>query len=79
MSARFLVAARVIVAAIVSAASDGRAMLTPGLTTGVTIQHQALQRTYDIYVPASYTGATPYPLVIDMHGYTLSASVQRTM
>lgn len=79
MSARFLVAALVTVAAIVSVASEGRAVLSPGLTTGVTIQHQALQRTYDIYVPASYTGATPYPLVIDMHGYTLSASAQRTI
>ena len=67
-----------VIAAIVSVANEGRAVLTPGLSTGVTIQHQALQRTYDVYVPASYTGATPYPLVIDMHGYTLSATGQRT-
>ncbi len=32
---------------------------------------------YDVYVPASYTGATPVPLVVDYHGITSDKTAQR--
>jgi polyhydroxybutyrate depolymerase len=36
-------------------------------------------RTYLLHVPASYTGQTPVPLVIDMHGFTSTAGAQRNI
>jgi len=33
-------------------------------------------RRYDVHVPASYTGATPVPLLLDLHGYGMSKAVQ---
>jgi len=35
-----------------------------------------VNRTYNVYVPASYTGATFVPLVLDFHGLTSTASAQ---
>lgn len=34
-----------------------------------TIQSGGLTREYRLYVPAAYTGATPVPLVLNLHGY----------
>ncbi len=34
-------------------------------------------RTYRLYVPASYNGVTPRPLVINLHGYTSNAQQQQ--
>ena len=35
-----------------------------------TIKHDGLQREYILYVPESYTGNDPVPLVFNFHGYT---------
>jgi polyhydroxybutyrate depolymerase len=51
--------------------------LTPGLTTGITISFESLTRTYDVYVPSSYDGVTPLPLVLDFHGYSVDTALQR--
>ncbi len=33
-----------------------------------------IYRTYRLYIPATFTGYTPRPLVIDLHGYTSNAT-----
>lgn len=35
-----------------------------------TITHDNMQRHYDMLVPASYTGESPVPLVVDSHGFS---------
>jgi polyhydroxybutyrate depolymerase len=49
--------------------------IRPGNST-VMIQHGGAARNYIMHVPASYTGKTRVPLVIDMHGSGQSASAQ---
>lgn len=36
-----------------------------------------IYRSYRLYIPAAYTGATDWPLVFDLHGYTSNASQQQ--
>lgn len=45
-------------------------------TINASITHGGLQREYILYVPASYTAATPAPLVLNFHGYTSNAGQQ---
>ena len=37
-----------------------------------TIKSGGLTRDYVLYKPAAYTGTTPVPLVLNLHGYTSS-------
>ena len=41
-----------------------------------TIQSGGLTRDYLLYKPAAYTGNTPVPLVLNLHGYTSSNAAQ---
>jgi polyhydroxybutyrate depolymerase len=41
------------------------------------LTHDGQQRTYLVHVPASYTGTTAVPLVLDIHGLTSSATAQK--
>ena len=34
-------------------------------------------RSYRLYVPAIYTGTTPRPLILNLHGYTSNAQQQQ--
>lgn len=52
-------------------------MLTPGEATQ-TIQVGGMTRSFILHVPASYTGQTPVPLVLDFHGILMSSSLQRS-
>ena len=45
-------------------------------TITATITHNAMQREYILYVPASYSGSTAVPLVFNFHGYTSNATEQ---
>ena len=44
-----------------------------------TIVHDELYREYILYVPASYNGCDPVPLVFNFHGYTTLQHVERYM
>lgn len=37
-----------------------------------------IYRNYRLYIPASYTGVTSYPLILNLHGYTSNASTQQS-
>jgi polyhydroxybutyrate depolymerase len=50
--------------------------LTPGETTE-TIQVGSATRSFILHVPASYTGETPVPLILDFHGILMSSGLQR--
>lgn len=52
---------------IASGSRVAMATLAPGYHSGRTILVGAATRTYDVYVPASYDGSQPYPLVLDFH------------
>lgn len=41
--------------------------------------HDDIRRDYILYIPASYTGNTPVPLLFNFHGSTMSASRQMSM
>ena len=45
-------------------------------TITATIAHDGLQREYILYVPVSYTGSNPVPLVFNFHGYNSNATEQ---
>ena len=45
-------------------------------TINGSITHGGVQRTYILYVPASYSAVTAAPLVFNFHGYTSNASAQ---
>lgn len=40
--------------------------------------HNSIVRSYIVHLPTGYTTSTQYPLVINMHGYTSTASQQQT-
>ncbi len=58
---------------VISAMSVG---ISAQQTINGSITHDNGQRSYTLYVPASYSGNTPVPLVLNFHGYTSSATVQ---
>ena len=41
-----------------------------------TITSDNVKRSYRLYIPKSYTGATPVPLLFNFHGYTSNATQQ---
>lgn len=75
---RMLVAAVVWSLALALAASVSAQALGPG-DSSRSIVVGTTTRTYLVHVPPSYTGATPVPLVVDMHGLTSTADQQRAI
>jgi poly(3-hydroxybutyrate) depolymerase len=49
-----------------------------GTKKTININHDGIARQYILYIPSSYTGNTPVPLVIDMHGYYGNMNMQYT-
>lgn len=45
-------------------------------TINGSIEHDGIQRTYILYVPATYSVSTPAPLVLNFHGYTSNSTEQ---
>lgn len=63
--------------ALMLLALGARAQISPGLTRDLSVSHDGLERTYDIYVPASYSESEAAPLVVDAHGLTADSDDQR--
>jgi len=42
-----------------------------------SFENQGYERAYELHIPASYTGTSPVPLVLDFHGIYMSAAVER--
>jgi len=55
---------------VCAAAPGGAGMLRAGDFTNCRLAVGGQSRTFDIHVPASYTGTRAVPLVIDMHGFS---------
>jgi len=49
---------------------------SPGDTPGIQVTFQSSARQYNVYVPTSYDGSTPVPLVLDFHGWTSNPAAQ---
>lgn len=45
--------------------------------THIELDHDGNARSYELYVPPSYDGATPLPVVLNFHGFTSSALLQQ--
>ncbi len=69
MKLKFLIGLFVLTGFFVSAQS--------GVTIVDSIKSNGIYRTYRFYKPLSYTGSTAYPLVMNFHGYTSTASQQQ--
>ena len=69
--------AALIIAILVAGAASAQP-LTPGDHTRSLVVG-GLTRTYLVHVPPSYTGATAVPLVVDLHGWTATAEIQRSI
>jgi len=61
---------------VCAAAPGGAGMLRAGDFTNCRLTVGGQARTFDIHVPASYTGTRAVPLVIDMHGFNNNKQTQ---
>src|SRR5262245_55518496 len=68
----------VLLAVVLATLPSGPALgaLAPGVNAR-TMTFDAQLREYDVYVPASYDGTVPVPLVVDLHGFTSNKAQQR--
>jgi polyhydroxybutyrate depolymerase len=55
------------------------AALDPGDYPDRTLDFDGVERAYDLRVPAGYDGATPIPLVVDLHGLGSSKAGQQAL
>lgn len=51
-------------------------LFEPGMTNGITVDVDGVERTYDLFVPTGYDATTPTPLVLNFHGLLGSPSQQ---
>ncbi len=54
------------------------ALFTPG-NNQRTLTHDAELRAYNVYAPLGYPGASPVPLVVDLHGFTSNKGQQQAI
>ena len=67
-----------VIAALLLAIPAAGQALTPGDFTR-SINFGGVERTYLVHVPASYTGQLAVPLVVDIHGWTATAAIQKAL
>jgi polyhydroxybutyrate depolymerase len=53
--------------------------LAPGEFNAMSISFGGQTRTFNVHVPPSYTGKRAVPLVLDLHGFTITAADQANM
>ena len=69
-------------AAAVAAQASAACGATPKVAAGdakVNTTSSGVARWYYRHVPASYSGTTPMPVVLDLHGYSEGATIHRVM
>jgi polyhydroxybutyrate depolymerase len=66
------------IAAALCASAVSAQTLTPGDFTR-TVTAAGLERSYLVHVPASYTGTQAVPLLVDIHGWTATAAIQKSL
>lgn len=54
----------------------GAASLGPGAHDELVLEHDGVERNYDVYVPQAHGGADPLPLVLNFHGLTSDSMSQ---
>jgi poly(3-hydroxybutyrate) depolymerase len=59
--------------------SASSVFLHAGTTTTYTISVNGTARTYIVYVPTIYDGKKPVPLMLNIHGFTMSDASQQNM
>lgn len=64
---------------LVLCAAPAAAALGPGDAFDRTLVFDGVERAYDLHVPAGYDGATPVPLVLDLHGFGSNRAQQRAL
>lgn len=62
-----------LVASLLGACAPGAKSEPPGMTR-YTLEHNALEREYFVFLPSTYDGSIRYPAAIFMHGYGGSAT-----
>ncbi len=67
-----------VLAVLLCASAAAAQTLTPGDFTR-TVDVGGVERSYLVHVPASYTGALAVPLLVDIHGWTSTAAVQKAL
>jgi len=60
-------------------AAGPSAALDPGDYADRTLPFDGTERVYDLHVPSGYDGATPIPLVIDLHGLSTNKTAQQAL
>jgi len=58
------------------AACEGPSVFTAGVQTGITVDVDGVARSYDLFVPTTYSATTDAPLVVNFHGLLGSPSQQ---
>jgi polyhydroxybutyrate depolymerase len=51
--------------------------LAPDTYVDIVLEHDGAMRSYNLYVPADFTGDAALPLVLNFHGFTMTAAQQQ--
>lgn len=54
----------------------GASSLEPGAHDQLVLEHDGIERIYDVYVPQAHNGTDPTPLVLNFHGWTSNSMDQ---
>ena len=72
-----LVAGTALAAVPLGTSASGPCGALPGASTSITLRQGTVTRTALLHVPSTYTGKTPTPLVLNLHGSGSTADQQR--
>jgi len=50
--------------------------MSPGAHAALPVSHGGLDRSYDLFIPPTHDGTTPLPLVVNLHGWTVTPAGQ---
>src|SRR5262245_32750409 len=76
LSRRALAVSAAVAACLAPASAS--AAVTPGNNLR-SLTHDSELRAYNVYAPPGFSGASPVPLVVDLHGYTSNKEQQQNI